>query len=632
MSISINKLIIEGEKYKRTLPFSKGLNVIEGEIHSGKSLLLNLIDYLFGKSKGFKENVQRELKLFCEKVFLEIKIDHEVLTIERSLWKDSNYVYIYFCEYTKIKNYTPRVANLDEYCEFLFEKLEIPHFKLLKYKQHSQERTLERISFRDLMKYIYVDQHELGTKYYMKMHDPLIKRKNKALFEILFKFIEFDNNKLIEKIKEISNKIEILKKQIEGLKAYLNETNIHNRLELSQLYVEYEKQLTMAENDKNDIIRNLKNKNYKSNSLYSKIKEKINKLILDINELKIKKDDLESTRESKMMLLNNYKREFTELSATRELYEKIPIDQHKYKCPLCSTELELNNQPPATKDDISEIIYHLTGKIDTLTEAINNVNEREDYIQKDIVFLEEEKQLYENALRQYENQIHTPYIPEMESLNKLINDIQDKMNKINEMVRMYNKIDEKEVAIKQLENRLLDLKNKQNDLQVMEEDKKKTLDKLSTEYNVIMNSLKIKSEESYCFINSTDYLPVYKGANIVEHDSGGILECMQIAYHITILSHGKHNINFKHPGFLMFDTIGKYLGTYLEQSGEQYTEDMIMDPITYEEIYRVLIDLSKEYQLFVVDNTPHQIAKPFVQYTFYNHDYKGLIDFNKNEK
>jgi hypothetical protein len=82
----------------------------------------------------------------------------------------------------------------------------------------------------------------------------------------------------------------------------------------------------------------------------------------------------------------------------------------------------------------------------------------------------------------------------------------------------------------------------------------------------------------------------------------------------------------------MFDTIGKYLGTYLEQSGEQYTEEMIMDPITYEEIYNVLIDLSKEFQLFVVDNTPHHVAKPYVKYTFFNHDYKGLVDLSKNEK
>jgi len=631
MSILINRMIIEGELYKRTLPFSKGLNVIEGEIHSGKSLLLNLIDYSLGKSKVFKGNVQPELKNHCDRVFLEVVINDEILTIERNLWKDHDYVFVYFCEFNKIKNYTPRVLNIDEYCDFLFEKLEIPQFKLLKYKQHSQERTLERISFRDLMRYVYVDQHELGTKIFMKMHDPLMKRKNKTLFEILFEFIEFDDNKLVEEIKEISNKIEILKKQIEGLKAYLQETNIHDRVELTEIYREYETQLKEAEKEKNNIISNLKNKNSRTNSLYAKTKEKINKLFLNINELQQKRNDLNLTKESKALLLHNYEREYTELAATREVYEKIPVEMHKYKCPLCSTELQLNNQC-VTKDDISDVIYHLKNKIDTLKEAISKVNEIDDSIQKEIALLEEEKTLYVQALYQYESQINTPYIPEIESLNKLINDIQDKMNKVNEMVRMYNKIDEKEVGIKQLESKLSDLRQKQNDLKVLEEDKNKTILALSKNYNSIMNSLKIRSQESYCYINSTDYLPEYKGANIVEHDSGGILVCMQIAYLLTILNYAKANTDFKHPGFLMFDTIGKYLGTYLEQMGEEFTEDMIMDPITYAEIYKVLIDLSKEYQLFVVDNTPHHIARPYVQYTFYNHDFKGLIDLNKNEK
>jgi len=631
MSILVNKLIIEGEMYRRTLPFSKGLNVIEGEIHSGKSLLLNLIDYLLGKDRNFKENVQPELKEYCDKVFLEIVINDENLTVERSLWKDNDYIYVYFCEFLKIRNYTPRILSVDEYCDFLFEKLEIPQFKLLKHKHHSQEKTLEKISFRDLMRYVYIDQHELGTKFYMKMHDPLIKRKNKYLFEILFGFIEFDDNKLIEEIKETSNKIETLKRQIDGLKAYLLETNIHSRTELGQIYIDYEKQLNKAENEKANMISDLKKNNNRINSLYAKTKEKINSLTFNINELEQKRNDLYLTKESKIQLLTNYEREYAELIATRESYEKIPIDKHLYKCPLCSTELELDN-PCIIKDDIDDIINNLKSKINTLNNSLTKINEQEESILKKIALFEEEKQIYENALYQYESQIKTPYIPEIESLNKLINDIQEKMNKVNEIIRLYNKIDEKEVSIKHLENKLNELKQKQDNLKVIEDDKSKTILALSRDFNSIMNKFRIRSQESYCYINNADYLPVYKDANILEHDSGGILECMQIAYHLTILNYAKFNTNFKHPGFLMFDTIGKYLGTYLEQSGEQYTEEMIMDPITYEEIYNVLIDLSKEFQLFVVDNTPHHVAKPYVKYTFFNHDYKGLVDLSKNEK
>ena len=125
---------------------------------------------------------------------------------------------------------------------------------------------------------------------------------------------------------------------------------------------------------------------------------------------------------------------------------------------------------------------------------------------------------------------------------------------------------------------------------------------------------------------------MYKNASILEHDSGGILVCMQIAYLSAIMKYSEHDINFKHPGFIMLDTIGKYLGTSLQESQEEYTEDMIMDPQTYEEIYKLFIELSKKYQIFIVDNIPHISARPYVKYTLYHDNLRGLINMSKNEK
>lgn len=43
--MKINRLVLEGEKYKRTLVFNYGINIIEGDFMSGKSLVLELIRY-----------------------------------------------------------------------------------------------------------------------------------------------------------------------------------------------------------------------------------------------------------------------------------------------------------------------------------------------------------------------------------------------------------------------------------------------------------------------------------------------------------------------------------------------------------------------------------------------------------
>ena len=88
-----------------------------------------------------------------------------------------------------------------------------------------------------------------------------------------------------------------------------------------------------------------------------------------------------------------------------------------------------------------------------------------------------------------------------------------------------------------------------------------------------------------------------------------------------------------HPGFLMLDTLSKYLGTIQVESIEQAEikeEERINDPEVYEEIYKILIELSNKYQIIIVDNTPPEKVSGYTNYTFFSGE-KGLINININE-
>lgn len=76
-----------------------------------------------------------------------------------------------------------------------------------------------------------------------------------------------------------------------------------------------------------------------------------------------------------------------------------------------------------------------------------------------------------------------------------------------------------------------------------------------------------------------------------------------------------------HPGFLMLDTLSKYLGTIQIESIEQAEikeEERINDPEVYEEIYKILIELSNKYQIIIVDNTPPEKVSGYTNYTFFS--------------
>ena len=75
--------------YRRTFEFNEGLTIISGEKTSGKSLILSLIDYCFGKGSKIDLSVQQELEALCDEVFLELSINNELMTFNRSLKKNS---------------------------------------------------------------------------------------------------------------------------------------------------------------------------------------------------------------------------------------------------------------------------------------------------------------------------------------------------------------------------------------------------------------------------------------------------------------------------------------------------------------------------------------------------------------
>ncbi len=630
-TLSINKLIIEGSNYKRTLNFSKGLNVIKGDMNSGKSLVLNLINYLFGKKEKFKQNVQKELKEYCDIAYMEIEISGEKLTIKRNLWNNTNIIGVYFCDYAQIENYSPRMMDLDGYYDFLFEKLRINQFNLIKFKSHSREKELQKISFRDLMRFIYVNQHELGTIHFMKEYDSIMKNKNHFMFEILHDLVETDSKNIAQDLAKYINEKESIKSQATGLKAYINELGLENTLELQKQFDDFNDKINKTIGEKKQMLECISNKKNKKDSIYTKTKSKTVQLINEKLRWEEKERDLMLAINSKKKLLQDYKNELEELVATKEGLELLTIDKHTYKCPICSNEIPHFCKDEKNIESINRVIQQLENKIVMVESSINSGLDKIKDIHKNVGIILEEKNIYDKALAKFEEELNVPYISEIESINKILIELQRKKDNINENIKIFNKIKEKEIAIEKLEEKIKDLNEKLNDLKVEGIKKESCIQFLNLKYRKILEHLKLNVNDLDCYIDSKKYIPIYENATVLEHDSGGVLMCMQIAYLSSILCMKKNNEDLKHPGLLMFDTVGKYLGTYQEQFNEEIDEEKVMDPITYEQIYRLFINLGDDFQLIIVDNIPHVIAEPYVKYTFHHGGLRGLIDINKNE-
>lgn len=307
LTIRLNKLILQGAAYRRTLTFNDGLTVISGDKTSGKSLVLSLIDYCLGKTKKIDLKVQRELSQYCDQIFLEIRISDEIITINRALKEKWDKLGVYFCSFSDMNNYSPKIVDRDELLSLLMRKLNINEYKLIKHQKHSNKQELEQVSFRDVFRYIYIHQHELGTHDFLANKSTFKRYKNPHAFKMMFELIDKDKDDLKEQLVNAKNQIDDANKVINGLRSYLKERDAEIYLELWNRSNEFDAEIKAKKDEKASIILNGRNNKNNENVMYISLKNELTEIANQIFNHQKQKNNLTLSIQSKALLKKNTK-------------------------------------------------------------------------------------------------------------------------------------------------------------------------------------------------------------------------------------------------------------------------------------------------------------------------------------
>lgn len=628
----VNKLILLGCEYKRTLEFNEGLTIIRGDRTSGKSLVLSLIDYCMGKSENIKLKVQKQLDEYCNQVLLEITINDEIITLRRNLKKNQNKISIYFCKSNEIIMYTPKVVDIKDAMRIVMRKLKINEYKVLRNKVHSKEQTLETISFRDIFRYVYINQHSLGTDNFLENKSTFKKYKNPYAFELIFNLIEPDKDQINIQLVNAKNNLENTKKEIVGLQSYLNDKEVDDIVILSLEAEEMKTKINnMTKNKEIILLRNNEN-NSRENEMYIKLKEKLMQLTNDISFLQDNKEKIKIAIVSKEVLLKDYDKEKQEVKATMEMNYKLTVDDQFIQCPLCSSNVSsnLNKNNKLPEQLLEKMIKDINKKSKLVRSLIDKDINKIKIIDKKILKLKDEEEIFNKAMLSFSKKVSVPILSQIEGINSMINSYNQEYENINECLRIYRKIDEKEKAIEELIEEINTLENSLKALKVSGDKKEEIFKVINKRYKEYMKRLKYDISNTY--IDFDEYIPYHDGASVFEHESGGLLECMQISFLAAIITSKKDGYALGHPGFLLLDSISKYLGTikFDMTDEEKNIKGRINDPEIYEEIYKIFVEINNENQLIIVDNTPPVKFNRYSKYTFLSGK-EGLINLDINE-
>jgi len=582
-NLYIHSLTLIGYRKNYIVEFKSGLNFITGPIATGKSSILEFINYALG-SKEHKDYL--EVKSSCTDVELIIEISNIKYKIVRPLFFFDRPFKVYtwdlneqgFTEDFEIYEVSsPR--NDNSLSNFLLSKLNVPEISIAN----------QAFSFRDLFKYCYVNQSSIDSEDLLNEKYFASNFKRKPTLEIILNSL----NELLHQLKELrKQKKEDLNKFHERRNSiidFLSSVDLDKKPnniidEKNKLIIRKEE----VTNELNEIKQNSKVKDDYTKSLEAQI------FIYnrDINKLRNIHQEIFDYNNKLILLRNQYSNESVK-------YDYLLMAQGKIQnlefetCPSCNAELRTsefgkcalcgNELTDLESEEIAALNLEkkrLSSKTKELIEFIEKQHHELKEVSKEIEILVKKRAKSEEKLNTAQQVFISPLIAKIEELNRELGEIDkqienvDATNKVQlELAEISNEIRIAELRFEDLVKQIVDLENEDVNFDLIIKQLSKTF------YNTLKSFDFPKLSDAY--IDEKNYLPYVRNVKYDNLGSGGAVTLITIGYFISILKTCMQLKKTYHPGLLMLDTIGKNLG-----SAENNTDE---DEFRDHKIFRLMV-------------------------------------------
>jgi len=629
-NILINELVVVGHEKKYRVNFYKGVNIIYGDSATGKSSILNLIDYLLGAKKF---DLYPEIEASGKYAVLDLELNGNRYTIKRDIFNPKLPIEVYPCSFDDVDNYACKkylpnfsknssFPDLEYYSNFLLDSLDLPKVKL-KEAPSKDDSKLVRLSFRDLFKYCYVDQDTLGSKAFLKSDNYAVQTKNREVFKYIFNAL--DSN--------ISNLEGLLSDKVRERKSIENKYNMvadflrESEFETLHILDENVDKIDLQIKDLEIKLSNLNKESVTDNEIYKIIKEELESISLKRKELVQQTHDKKLKVEKFTRLKNDYINDINKFKASMSASRVIgEISNEIELCPICDNTLDVHLAKERFTIDDKEKISH---EINLLKRRVRDTDSiisqtKEDW-EKIKIKLRKLDEVEQEALKVQEKNIKeltSPYLAERDIYTTKLGELKQKRKELVNRLKVRNQHKHLSTSIKSLDIRISKLKDDISLLKSSAPSMSEMLADLSDYLHDYLKFVKIKSP------NNISYDPVSFSAKVRDIDyssltSGGLRTIVCIGYLCSLIE-ASLNSQLNYPSFLMIDTVGKYLGKTKEQNYKITSvqkvadnQEAVSDPLKYKNIYEFIINLTERFenkertcQIILVDNdVPDHIVK-----------------------
>lgn len=629
-SILVNELIVVGHEKNYRINFYKGVNIIYGDSATGKSSILNLIDYLLG-SKKF--DLYPEIEASGKYAALDVELNGTRYTIKRDIFNPKLPIEVYPCNFDAVDNhackkYLPTFAAssahgaLDFFSDFLLDSLDLPRIRL-KESPTKDDSKLVRLSFRDVFKFCYADQDILGSKSFLKPDNYVVQTKNKEVFKYIFNALDNNLSTLESLLSERTRERKTIENKFNMVAEFLRESEFETLSSLDDGVTTIDKKIIEIEK----VLADLNKISVADDEIFRVIRSELENISLERRNLFKKSQDIKLKIEKFTRLKNDYSNDVNKFNASISARSTIGVISEEVElCPICDNTLDVSFAKERftidEKDKISQEVNLLKRRIRDTESIVAKAREEWDITNAELKKLDE---IESDALKLQEKntkELTSPYLAERDMYTLQLGELKQKRKDIVNRLKVRNQHKHLSTNIKSLEISISKLQEEIESLKKSAPSMVEVLADLGDYLDGFLKFVKIKSPSDISF-DPVSFSAKVRGIEYSNLTSGGLRTIVSIGYLCSLLEASlESSINY--PSFVMIDTVGKYLGKTKEQnydvSSAEKTEnelEAVSDPMKYKNIYEYIIGLTEKFenkgkvtQVILVDNdVPDHIVR-----------------------
>jgi hypothetical protein len=599
------------------------LSVIAGEISTGKTSILQFITYCLG---GNQFPLHDEIRQAVQTALLEIDIDGVAYVIERTcVERPSKTATVHSCALDDLAEPHPAVEYLltppsdtGSLSYFLLGHLGISEIDLKEAPTQSASG-VDRLSIRDLMRFIYIRYEDLGAEYLMRENQPVLRLKNEQVIDVLFNAHDNHAASVAAEVKKIQENLARGEAQLDTIVGFLSEQRVPAREVLVESIAAVDAELTTA----TDLLAQVESQMSAAADFGAEQRAAHQQAMQVANSAANERRSTTTQIERLTALAAQYDQDVKKLVFAKEanrLFDPLMIAI----CPWClqpvatgspdDGECTVCHQPLGSEQsetdlDLDRELRAVKRRQSELTDYLNELHAASHAADETLDAAVARARASQRSLDQVMQSRFAPFIDQRDRLISSVAAATQDRAQLEKYVSMHDGAQRRRDELGRLRQQLAGMQLELANAEVTRRTRSDAVAALTERFASILVDFQFpKLTDPYL---DNRYTPHARGVLYNQLGSAGARTLVTLAWYLAIFE-VVTELGGPHPGLLLIDSPQKGLRATAGEQGDEFQAPSIAASVYRHLVDWAAFDVGRSAQIIVVDNSPQPIAESAV--------------------